>query len=133
MLYMLGQIIIDQKDSFTPKCLIKVGVSRNVTKRMGSYRSDNPSAVFISETAGIESDESRCHAFLSSQGKNYGGEWYEVSEDFYKKCWTHGFTIFPLKTETQNVYMHNIDHKKIEQEVILKNPNLKKYVELFYK
>ena len=107
MLYMLGQRILDNVD-LTPKCLIKVGLSRNINKRMANYRSDNPSAVFISETAGIEYEERKCHCFLAKYGKHYGGEWYEVSNFFYEQCLKYGFRLFPLKSENQNVYMHVI-------------------------
>ena len=104
MLYMLGQRFINYQG--IPKCLIKVGLSRDLNKRIATYKSDNPTAVFISSTAGVESDENKCHAYLATVGNHYSGEWYEVSNDFYISCLKNGFTQFPLKNPKQNVYMH---------------------------
>ena len=106
MLYMLGQRILDCRDNLTPKCLIKVGLSRDINKRINNYRCDNPSAIYISETAGVESEERKCHYFLAKNGKHYSGEWYEVPNSFFEECLKYGFKIFPLKSEKQNVYMH---------------------------
>lgn len=106
MLYMLGQRIIDSRDNLKPKCLIKVGLSRNINKRINNYKSDNPSAIFISETAGVESEENKCHCFLAQNGKWYSGEWYEVSNTFFEQCLKEGFKFFPLKNKNQNIYMH---------------------------
>ena len=104
MLYMLGQRIIDTP-SFTPKCLIKVGVTRDLNKRIKNYKSDNPSAVLISTTAGVEQEESKCHIYLAKIGKLYSGEWYEVPNNFYVKCLKKGFADFPIDKK-QNIYMH---------------------------
>ena len=121
MLYMLGQRIIDSKDNLKPKCLIKVGLSRDVNKRISNYRCDNPSAIFISETAGVEYEERKCHSFLRKNGKCYSGEWYEVSNSFFEECLKWGFNIFPLKKEGQNVYMHiNYSPNEITKERIKK-------------
>ena len=104
MLYMLGQRFINHQG--IPKCLIKIGMSRNLDKRIATYKSDNPTAIFISSTAGTEPDESRCHNYLETNGRHYSGEWYEVSNDFYINCLKNGFKQFPLKNSKQNVYMH---------------------------
>lgn len=104
MLYMLGQRFIDNMG--IPRCLIKVGLSRNIDKRINNYKSDNPTAVYISSTAGVEYDESRCHHYLSLHGTHYSGEWYLVSNDFYINCLKKGFAGFPLKNANQNIYMH---------------------------
>lgn len=104
MLYMLGQRFINRQG--IPKCIIKVGLSRDLNKRINNYRSDNPTAIFISSTAGTEPDESRCHSYLFSHGKHYSGEWFEVSNDFFIDCLKNGFQNFPLKNAKQRVYMH---------------------------
>lgn len=106
MLYMLGQIIFDIQKDFAPKCLIKVGVSRNVNQRLNAYKTDNPSALLISTTAGVNPQERNCHSFLSQNGKCYQGEWYEVNFDFFSKCITEGFAFFPKGNKKQNVYLH---------------------------
>lgn len=114
MLYMLGQIVFDIR-TLSPKHLIKVGVSRNVSRRMCCYRSDNPSAIHISTTAGVEPQENACHSFLSAHGKHYSGEWWEVSEEFFLNCLKEGFTPFPKKDKKQNVYnyIHEEEFNKI--------------------
>lgn len=106
MLYMLGQIIFDIQKDFSPKYLIKVGVSRNVNQRLNAYKTDNPSALLISTTAGVNSQERKCHSFLADNGKCYQGEWYEVNFDFFSKCITEGFAFFPKGNKKQNVYLH---------------------------
>lgn len=120
MLYMLGQHIIDLKDN-KEKFLIKVGVSRDVDKRIRNYRSDNPSAVCISQTAGTEPDERRCHSFLFLHGNHYNGEWFSVSKQFFNKCLQEGFTNFPLKKKGQNVYIYTknitLENKKTKKPI----------------
>jgi hypothetical protein len=101
---MLGQRFINYQGF--PKCIIKVGLSRDLDKRIRTYKSDNPTAVFISSTAGTEAEESKYHSYLAIHGKHYSGEWYEVSNDFYINCLQNGFKGFPLKDPKQNVYMH---------------------------
>lgn len=104
MLYMLGQRFIDNMG--LPQCLIKVGLSRDLDKRINTYKSDNPTAVYISSTAGVEYEESCCHNYLSLHGTHYSGEWYLVDNDFYINCLKYGFKGFPLKNPKQNIYMH---------------------------
>lgn len=103
---MLGQKIIDIKDNNKEKMLIKIGMSRDVDKRMSNYRCDNPSALLISTTAGVEREESYYHHQLYRLGmKKYGGEWFEVSEEFFTQCLKTGFNTFKMHKK-QNVYMH---------------------------
>ena len=105
MLYMLGQRVINNEAE--PICLIKVGMSRDLKKRIKNYKSDNPSAIFISSTAGVEYDEQKCHRYLGLHGRLYSGEWYQVDNDFYINCLKYGFKNgFPLKRENQPVEMH---------------------------
>lgn len=106
MLYMLGQAILDIKDNMTQKYLIKVGLSRKLTQRINTYKSDNPSAIVISTTAGVESSESKCHSFLLNNGELYSGEWYQVNKDFFNQCLKEGFKFFPKTQENQNIYMY---------------------------
>ena len=104
MLYMLGQRFIDNMG--VPRCIIKVGFSRDLDKRINSYKSNNPTAIYISSTAGVEYEESRCHGYLALHGTHYSGEWYLVNNDFYINCLKNGFKGFPLKDPKQNIYMH---------------------------
>jgi hypothetical protein len=107
MLYMLGQIVLDLRKDLIPTYLIKVGLSRDVDRRMNNYRSHNPSAMLISTTAGVEYEEYNCHFFLSRNGCHcYDGEWYSVSKDFFVKCLKEGFEFFPKQRKNQNVYKH---------------------------
>ena len=114
MLYMLGQVIIDVGGDLTPTFLIKVGVSRSLNARMAQYRTDNPSALLISTTSGVNAQETACHHFLSRNGKCYWGEWYKVDKDFFLRCVREGFDFFPKQNKKQNVYKHISELKRTE-------------------
>lgn len=107
MLYMFGQVILDIKDDYKQKYLVKVGLSRKLAKRINTYKSDNPSAILFSTTAGVERAEHKCHLFLSENGKWYSGEWYQVDKNFFERCQHEGFHFFPRQRENQPVYMEN--------------------------
>lgn len=105
MLYMMAQHSLDLRNS-EELFLIKVGLSRDTTKRKSIYKSNNPSALMIATTAGLEREESNCHSYLFKIGKHYSGEWYKVSQETFNQCLQYGFKGFPLKNPTQNIYFN---------------------------
>ena len=104
MLYMMAQHSFDlrtQEELF----LIKVGTSSDTHKREKNYKSDNPSALMIYETAGTYREEEKCHFHLMHLGEWYSGEWYKVSKKVFNKLLEDGFKDFPLRYANQNIYL----------------------------
>ena len=85
MLYLL-------KDSRGGKVLVKVGIAKDVERRMAQYKTHNPLAKLMQVATPLDcSDavaENHCHAYFEDMGyKNVKGtEWYQVPKgrkDYY--------------------------------------------------
>lgn len=90
MVYM----VLDTKQD---KFLVKVGLSRDVRKRIGGYRTHNPFATFLCACAGTEAAEQYCHTVMRCRPDCIGvpgSEWFIVSEEFYNECKEKGLKVF---------------------------------------
>ena len=89
----MSYMVLDKKDN---NYMVKVGMSRNLQKRINDYKSHNPLAIVICSCAGTEREEKYCHNMLSQVYQRIKGtEWFLVDEKFYYDCMSFGFRIFP--------------------------------------
>ena len=100
---MLYMVLDEKKDKY----YVKVGVSRNITKRESQYRSHSPSIVFLCSCAGTEREEMNAHSFLAAHSLKGGptNEWYLVTKTFYDECIEKGLRIIPNCTN-KRIYWH---------------------------
>ena len=106
MLYLM----MDKHDDFY---LVKVGLSRDVSKRRRQYRTHNPLAIMRSECAGTEQREAQCHSKLIEWGAKRvnGTEWFYVSEELFKQIYKEGMGAFFPKHSP--IYLTEVFDKKV--------------------
>ena len=77
------------------KYLVKVGESRDLTKRRRNYLSHNPLAIMRSSCAGTEIAEEFCHKELVKLGERVPHtEWFVVSKTVFDYLYSVGMRAF---------------------------------------